>query len=158
MLRLPVIESNWSSEPLPATPDQSSTLPISPPCKSFWTWLESSGEDLDLTRVKKSLIELCITWQITKQLNAVKHRESMGWWDWSLSSLDDTSDASSGWLSRLVLNRSFLRDLGVGVRSSVKTGVLHSRDRASRRLGRPTECLGVRPGSAVEDRDFIRED
>ena len=28
----------------------------------------------------------------------------------------------------------------------------------SRRLRRLTECLGMRPGSAVEDRDFIRED
>ena len=61
-------------------------------------------------------------------------------------------------LSRPVLNRSFLGDLGVGVRSSIKTGVLHSGDRASRRLGRLTECLGVRPGSAVEDWDLIRED
>ena len=61
-------------------------------------------------------------------------------------------------LSRPVLNQSFLGDLGVRVRSGVKTGVLHSRDRTSRRLGRPTECLGVRPGSAVEDQGFIRED
>ena len=49
MLWLPVIESNWSLEPLPATPDRSSTLPISHPCKSFQTWPESSGEDPDLT-------------------------------------------------------------------------------------------------------------
>ena len=61
-------------------------------------------------------------------------------------------------MSRPVLNQSFLRDLGVGVWSSVKTGVLRSGDRASRRLGRPTECLGVRPGSAVEDQDLIQED
>ena len=61
-------------------------------------------------------------------------------------------------VSRLVLNRSFLGDLEVRVRSSIKTGVLHSGDHASQRLGRPTECLGVRPGSAVEDRDLIQED
>ena len=30
------------------------------------------------SRVKKSLLELCNTWQITKQLNAVKRGESMG--------------------------------------------------------------------------------
>ena len=76
------------------------------------------------------------------------------------SKLLDTfgSDLGGGYVSRPVLNQSFLRDLGVGVQSSVKTGVLRSRDRASRRLGRPTECLGVQPGSAVKDQDFIRED
>ena len=63
-----------------------------------------------------------------------------------------------GILSRPVLNQSFLGDLGVGVWSSVKTGVLRSGDRASQRLGRPTECLGMRLGSVVEDRDLIRED
>ena len=51
MLQLPVIESNWSLEPLPATPDQSSALPIPPPCKLFWTWPESSREDPDLTDI-----------------------------------------------------------------------------------------------------------
>ena len=72
---------------------------------------------------------------------------------------DDSCQHHQCWeMSRLVLNRSFLRDLGVGVRSSIKTGVLHSRDRASQRLRRPTECLGMRPGSAVEDQDLIRED
>ena len=49
MLRLPVVESNRSPEPLPATPDRSSTLPISPPYKSFRTWPETSREDPDLT-------------------------------------------------------------------------------------------------------------
>ena len=71
------------------------------------------------------------------------------------SSIVSTREGQCALLSRPVLNQSFLGDLGAGVWSSIKTGVLRSRDHASRRLGRPTKCLGVRPGSAVEDRDFI---
>ena len=44
-------------------------------------------------------------------------------------------------MSRPVLNRSFLGDLGVGVRSGVKTRVLCSRDCAFPKVGKADQVL-----------------
>ena len=70
----------------------------------------------------------------------------------------ETALLSRSQVSRPVLNQSFLVDLGVRVWSSVKTGVLHSEDCASQMLRRLTKCLGMRPGSVVEDQNLIQED
>ena len=50
-------------------------------------------------------------------------------------------------VSRPVLNRSFLGDLGVGVRSGIKTGVLCSRDRAFPKVGKADRVLRHETGT-----------
>ena len=53
-------------------------------------------------------------------------------------------------LSRPVLNRSFLGDLGVGVQSGVKTGVLCSRDHAFPKVGKADRVLRHQTGTLYE--------
>ena len=53
-------------------------------------------------------------------------------------------------MSRPVLNRSFLGDLGVGVWSGIKTRVLHSRDHAFLKVGKADRVLRHETGTLYE--------